>query len=190
MTSRPTRILGICGSLRPGSFNRALLEACREFLPEGAELEIRTSGELPHYDASLDGENPPAPVAEFRERVAAADALLFGVPEYNYSLPGVLKNAIDWASRPAFRSALAGKPAGIVSATTGPLGGARAQGHLKLVLSSTLSPVFPSVEMLVGEAAKKFDADGRLVEEAARRRLERYVQGFVAWVRLLPRDQM
>ena len=181
MPDRSLTILGITGSLRAGSSNTRLLESCRQFLPEGTRYSILGCGEMPFYESSLDGETKPPAVGAFRKAIEGADALLISTPEYNYSIPGSLKNGIDWASRPGFRSPLAHKPTGILSASTGVVGGARAQGHLKQILAATLSPVFPSVEFLVGEAGKKFDEDGKLTDEKTLGRLERYVRGFTAW---------
>ena len=182
-STKALTILGITGSLRAGSFNTLLLEACRSHLPDGVTLEITGVDGLPLYDTALDGDDPPAGVAAFRQAIADADAVLYSTPEYNFSIPGGLKNAIDWASRPAFRAVLTHKPSGVLSATGGPLGGVRAQGHLKQILSGTLSHVFPANEFLVGDAGKKFDEEGRLTDEKTRERLERYLTGFVAWIR-------
>ncbi|MEZ4647353.1 MAG: NADPH-dependent FMN reductase [Candidatus Eisenbacteria bacterium] len=181
--NRPLELVGITGSLRAGSFNTLLLEACRSYLPEGVTLEIIGVGGMPLYETALDSDDPPATVTAFRRAIEGADAVLYSTPEYNFSVPGGLKNAIDWASRPAYRAALTNKPSGILSATGGPLGGVRAQGHLKQILSGTLSPVFPANEFLVGDAGKKFDEEGRLTDEKTRERLERYLTGFAAWIR-------
>jgi len=182
MPTRPLTILAITGSLRTGSSNTRLLETCRQFLPEGTNYSILTCGDMPFYESSLDGEIKPPAVHAFREAIEHADGLLISTPEYNYSVPGGLKNAIDWASRPGYASPLAHKPTGILSASGSVIGGARAQGHLKQILAATLSPVFPSPEFLVGEAGKKFDPDGKLTDEQTVARLERYIHGFTAWV--------
>jgi len=181
-------ILGISGSLRRGSYNTALLRALRERLPPGASLEIRTCGDLPLYDAGREGEERPDAVLRLRRDIEAADAVVFATPEYNHGVPGVLQNAIDWASRPAFASPLAHRPAGILSASTSPVGGARAQAALRLVLASTLTPVFPHVDMLVGSARDKFGPEGELTDPKTAERLERYAAGFVAWAAKLRRD--
>lgn len=177
------RIFGISGSLRAGSWNTRLLEAAATMLPAHVTMEIRGVGDLPLYNPDIDGAQKPEPVRAFIERITMADALLFAVPEYNYSIPGGLKNAIDWASRPAYKSPLALKPAGLVSASSSPVGGARAQGHMKQVLGGTLTPVYPAPEFLVASAAAVFDGEGRIVDADVRARLERYVNGFVDWAK-------
>ena len=176
------KILAISGSLRAASLNTRLLEAAREHAPPGIDIEVYRCGELPFYNQDIDGEIKPAAVTDLRERVLACDALLFATPEYNYSLSGVLKNAIDWMSRPAFMSPITHKPAALMSAAASPVGGARAQAHLKYILSGTLTPVFPSVEFLVPLAGAKFDADGRLVDEVTHGRLVRFLGDFSTWL--------
>ena len=177
------RVIGICGSLRAGSLNRRLLVAAGERFSAAVDFEIAGLGDVPLYDGDLDGDEKPAAVAALREHIAGASGLLLATPEYNYGIPGVLKNAIDWASRPAFDSPLTGKRCGIVSASPGAIGGARAQAQLRAVLGGTLSPVYPSVEMLVPGAKDAFDEGGALVDETAARRLDRYVEGLEAWLR-------
>lgn len=176
------KILAISGSLRAASYNTLLLRAAAACVPSPVQLQIHGIGDLPLYDADIDNEAlcPPA-VRELKQRIAEADALLLATPEYNYSIPGGLKNAIDWASRPAYRSCLAGKPSGILTAATGAVGGARAQAHLKLILGACLAPVFPAPEFLVPAAADKFDGDGKLSDAATLERLQRYMQDFTVW---------
>src|SRR3954468_22385441 len=137
MTSDTIHILALPGSLREGSLNRRLLDATIELAPEGVEVEVAGIGELPHYDDDVDS---PV-VRDFKERIEAADALLFVSPEFNWSIPGVLKNAIDWASRPGGRSPLAGKTAAIMGGSPGPAGTGRMQMHLREVLLSTSTHV-------------------------------------------------
>lgn len=175
------RLVGLSGSLRRESFNTALLREFARLLPDDAQLEIHDYAELPHYNQDVDP-SPPA-VLRLRQAIAAADAVVFATPEYNFSLPGVLKNAIDWASRPAFKAPLAHKPAGLLSASKSAVGGARAQVALRQVLSGTLTPVFPQNEILVPAAHEKFDAQGALTDAQTEQRLQRYVTAFVAWVR-------
>ncbi len=180
------KILGISGSLRAASLNSRLLEAARRLLPEGAEMEIFSSlADIPLYNADIDGDAKPQAVQALQQSIAACDALLFATPEYNYSIPGVLKNAIDWASRPAFKSVLARKPAAIVSASPGPLGGVRAHAHLRDVLAGTLTPVFLAPAFVLGSAQNAFDDAGRLVDETAQQRLTRYLAEFVDWAEAL-----
>ncbi len=133
------------------------------------------------YNEDIDEDKIPEEVTLLISEIESADAILFSTPEYNHCIPGVLKNAIDWASRPAFESSLKFKPCGILSASKSPVGGARAQASLKNILSSTLSPVFPSIEYLLLNAHEAFSAEAVLTDPEAKRRLERYVNGFVGW---------
>lgn len=155
-----SRILMMVGSLRAASSAMALARALAERLPEGASAEFADIGSLPHYDADQDG---GAAVARLLAQVAAADGVLFVTPEYNYSVPGVLKNAIDWASRPAYRSGFRGKPCLVMSVSGGALGGVRAQAHLKYILSALLADVFAAQEIVVAEAPNKV-VDGRFAD--------------------------
>ena len=176
------KLLGITGSLRKGSYNTALLTTAMGLLPDGVAFEL-VHPDLPLYNADLDGDDKPAAVVKFMGHVESADALLLASPEYNYGIPGGLKNAIDWASRPAFESPLVAKPTGILSASMSTIGGARAQAALKIVLAGTLTPVYPAIEYLLGSAHEKFDENGRLIDATAERRLKRYLHGFVDWAR-------
>jgi chromate reductase len=173
------RVMGICGSLRRGSFNRSLLAAAVELAPEGMTIEVYDGlGELPMYNGDLDtDEARPASVTEFKARIAEADALLFVSPEYNYSVPGVLKNAIDWASRPGYKSVLAGKPAAIGGASGGGIGTARMQIHLREILYATLVRVMPHPGLLVATAQTRF-TDGRLTDEPTRQFLTSFLRDF------------
>jgi chromate reductase len=185
MSTQPiTRILALSGSLRSDSLNTALLRAAAESLPPGAALEVYDYRDVPLYDGDIDG--VPEPVERLRAAISRADAVLLAVPEYNYSLPGVLKNAIDWASRPAYRSPFRDKPVGVVSAAASFVGGARGQQHTKTILLGMAAPVFPWPELLVGGAHAKF-TDGALTDGTTARLLDEYVQGFVRWVRAYPR---
>ena len=179
------KLLGISGSLRKGSYNTALLEATVGLMPEGVELTLIGCGELPHYSKDLDIDSKPEAVLHLLQAVRYSDGVLFATPEYNYSFSGVLKNAIDWASRPAYKSVLAGKPVAIVSASQSHVGGARAQAHLQQVLSATLSPVVPAPPFVVPMAQEKFDGNGLLVDEDTKRRLARYIADFIHWVNRL-----
>ena len=175
-------ILGISGSLRASSFNSALLRAAFECVGSDADVKIAEIGDLPHYNSELDRDDKPASVSRVIEQVQAASALLIATPEYNYSIPGVLKNAIDWVSRPAYQSPLAHKPTGILGASMSPVGSARAQSHLRQVLSGTVTPVFPYPDFLTGAAHTKFDAEGTLTDEATREHLAKYVSAFLKWI--------
>ena len=177
------RVLGIAGSLRTGSYNRGLLEAARELAPPSMRIEVFDISGIPLYNADLDTDDRrPDQVAQLKRAIADADAVLMTTPEYNHSVPGVLQNAIDWASRPALKSPLAGKPAGIMGATNGAIASARAQQQLKLVLMSTLALVMPHNGVAVGQAKEKFDASGALIHEPTRRFIAAYLQEFAAWI--------
>ncbi|GAB6147354.1 NADPH-dependent FMN reductase [Desulfocicer niacini] len=177
------KIIGISGSLRKGSYNTALLRAAEQILPAGVEMEIFTCDGIPLYNSDVDvAEKPPA-VKRLRDAISNCDGVLFATPEYNHSIPGVLKNTIDWISRPGFKSPMAGKPSAVISASKGFLGGARAQENLKLVLDSLLSPLYPSTECLVGSAQEKFDTHGTLIDERVQERVQKYVEGFLGWIK-------
>lgn len=157
------RVLGISGSLRADSYNSQLLHAARELLPAGAELELFDGlRELPPYDQDLDNDGVSAPVQALRERIGAADVLLIATPEYNGSLPGLLKNAIDWASRPRGSASLANKPVAVIGATTGSFGGVWAQADTRKVLGIAGARVVEG-EVAVANAPERF-AGGRLVD--------------------------
>ncbi len=163
--------LGMAGSLRVGSYNRRLLEAAAGQTPDGIELEIFDLAPIPLYNADLDGDTKPAAVARLKAAIAEADALVIATPEYNHGIPGVLKNALDWASRPVGRSPLAGKPAAIMGAAGGQWGTVRAQMHLRDVLQATNTHVLLKPEMLVTRVRALFDENGRLADEATLHRL-------------------
>src|SRR4051794_38106833 len=165
--NNPIRILGIAGSLRRGSYNRAALRAATELVPEGAILETFELDGIPGFNQDEE-QNPPAKVTELKSRIREADAVLFVTPEYNYSVPGVLKNAIDWASRPYGDSAWNGKPAAIMGASVGTIGTARAQYHLRQVM--VFLNMFPvnQPEVMIGNASERFDEQGNLTDEATK----------------------
>jgi chromate reductase len=172
------RILGIAGSLRAGSYNAALLRAAAEELPHGIEL-VQWDGlrDVPPYDEDAEADVPAA-VADLRAAIAAADAVLIVTPEYNGSIPGVLKNAIDWASRPRATTPLAGKPAAVIGASTGAFGAVWAQADLRRVLEMTGARVLDR-ELPVGFAADRFDRDGRLVDDDIRDAARELLADFV-----------
>ena len=164
------RVLGISGSLRAESYNTQLLRAAAEVLPEGVELELYDGlRELPHYDQDVEDEGAPAPVQDLRASIADADALLIAAPEYNGSLTGVLKNAIDWASRPRGEASLANKPVAVVGASTGAFGGVWAQAETRKVLGIAGARVVEG-DVAVGHAQERF-AGGRLVDPELRAQL-------------------
>lgn len=182
--TRPVAILGIAGSLRRDSYNRAALRAAAELLPDGASLDVFDLPDLPGFDQDKEKE-PPAAVVELKRRVRAADAVLFVTPEYNYSIPGVLKNLIDWGSRPYGDSCWAGKPAAVMGASIGAFGSARAQYHLRQVLVTLDMPTLNQPEVAIGAAHKRFDESGKLTDEMSRKLLGQLLEGLVAWTRRL-----
>jgi chromate reductase len=172
-------LLGICGSLRRASLNRALLAAVRDALPAGATMAMYDSVELPIFNSDLD--DPPG-VLQLKAAITAADGLVFSVPEYNYSIPGGLKNALDWVSRPPQTSPLRGKPIGMVGAASGMSGSIRAQAHLRQMMLYSDSPCLGQPEVLIPRAKERFDADGRLVDASTRVLLEQFGAAMVAFV--------
>ena len=173
-------IAGLSGSLRRGSYNTALLRAAQALLPADTKLEIVEYDDVPLFNHDVELSGFPAPVQELRTQLGAADALLFATPEYNWSIPGVMKNAIDWASRGP-DSPLAGKPAAIVGAG-GRLGTAYAQQHLRQVLMHIDLRVVNRPNVLISRAPEHFDEDLNLVTERYMRQIERLLQGLVAEV--------
>ncbi len=173
------KLLGISGSLRAASYNTALLEAARAVLAQtGVELEIARIDDLPLYNSDL---GDVAAAERLKQQIAACDGLLIATPEYNYGIPGPLKNAIDWASRPAYHSAFRGKPVGLMGATGSLVGTARAQAHLKQVMLGMLAHPFPWAELLVSKASTRF-VGGELVDEETRALLGQYLEAFVLFV--------
>lgn len=170
------KLLFIPGSLRAASASRATARALIARLGDRASCETADIGALPHYNADVTDD--PA-VAAFLAQVAAADGVVFVTPEYNYSVPGVLKNAIDWASRPAFASVFAGKPCAVVSVSGGATGGVRAQGHLKYILNGMLADLWPCKEILVTMANTKVE-DGVLKDDAIMAFADEQLAGFLA----------
>jgi chromate reductase len=175
-------ILGISGSLRKGSWNTAALRAVAGMLPEGVTLEIAEIGDLPLINQDLEQNGKyPAPVERFRAQVLAADALLFATPEYNASIPAPLKNAIDWASRPA--NTFAGKPGAIIGVAGGLLGTARAQYPLRQTLGVLSVQLLGQPEVFIGGAGQKFDADGKLTDQGTLEFLGKMVAAFIKFAR-------
>ena len=169
------------GSLRKGSFNRQIAHALAEVAPAELKLEIVEIGHLPFYNQDSD-ENPPAVFTEFRNRIKAADAVLFVTPEYNRSVPGVLKNALDVASRPYGKNAWNAKPGAVVSASIGAIGGFGANHHLRQSLVFLNVPTMPQPEAYIGTAEKLFDANGKLTDDGTRKFLTKFMQAYAAWV--------
>lgn len=180
--SKPIRILGIAGSLRRESYNRAALRAATQLVPEGAIIDIFELDGIPGFNQDEE-QNPPAKVAELKRRIRAADAILIVTPEYNYSVPGVLKNAIDWASRPYGDSAWNGKPVAIMGASVGAIGTARAQYHLRQMF--VFLNMFPinQPEVMIGNASERFDAEGNLTDDTTKNFIRQLLQNLVEWTK-------
>jgi len=182
--NNPLVILGIAGSLREGSYNRAALRAATELVPEGVRLETFDIGGLPGFSQD-DEQQPPAKVVELKQRIRSADAILLVTPEYNYSVPGVLKNAIDWASRPYGDSAWSGKPVAIMGASVGTLGTARAQYHLRQMFVFLNMYAVNQPEVMISNAAKRFDEQGNLTDETSRKLIQQLLDELVKWTKRL-----
>ena len=185
MTSVDFQMLGIAGSLRKASYNRGLLRAAAQLLPAGVTFSTFDIRDIPLYDQDVQSKGDPPAVQELKLRVIAADALLIATPEYNYSVPGVLKNAVDWASRPPKTCCLRGKPAGIIGASSGESGTMRAQLALRqsFVFTGTLAMVQP--EFRLPKAGEKCDENGDLIDDEQRERLRAYLVALVDWARVL-----
>jgi chromate reductase, NAD(P)H dehydrogenase (quinone) len=175
-------IAAFAGSLRQASFNRALIRAATEAAPSSLHIVVYDLKDLPLYNADVDAAGAPKSVVELRDAVRRADGLLIATPEYNHGMPGVLKNAIDWLSRPARQSVLDGKPAAMMGASPGMTGTARSQEQLRQVFAATNSPLMPQPEVLVARAAEKFDAAGRLTDEPTRAFLATFLERLAAWI--------
>jgi chromate reductase len=180
--SDKVKILGFSGSLRKKSFNTAALRAAQELVPPDAVLEIADLSQIPFFNEDLEAEGIPQAVVEFKQKIAAADALLLATPEYNYSIPPVMKNALDWASRGA-DSPLNGKPAAIMSASLGMFGGARAQYHLRQVAVVLNLQLLNKPEVFIMNAYEKFDENGKLTDEYARGAITKLLQALTDKVR-------
>src|SRR5918992_1239164 len=180
--SQPIRILGIAGSLRRASYNRAALRAAMELVPQDAVLDIFELDGIPGFNQDEE-QQPPPKVTELKRRIREADSILIVTPEYNYSIPGVLKNAIDWASRPYGDSAWNGKPAAIMGASIGTIGTARAQYHLRQMM--VFLNMFPlnQPEVMIGNASERFDPQGSLTDDATKDYVRRLLQSLVDWTR-------
>jgi chromate reductase len=177
------RILGFAGSLRRSSLNRALLRAAAGLAPEGMAIEIFDLADVPLYNGDVEAEGDPPGVDRFKQAIRAADGVLMVTPEYNHGVPGVMKNALDWASRPPGDAPLGGKPVGIIGASPGITGSARGQSQLRQAFEFTNSFCMPQPELLVFKAHEKFDAEGVLTDAATAQYLGRYLAAFADWVR-------
>jgi chromate reductase, NAD(P)H dehydrogenase (quinone) len=172
------KILGFAGSLRAGSYNKALLRAAIELLPKGVSLEIFEIEGIPPFNQDIE-KDMPTKIREFKSKIREADAILIATPEYNYSVPGVLKNAIDWASRPYGDNAFEGKPAAIMSASVGMLGGARAQYHLRQIFVFLNMYPINGPEVILSFSQDKFDANGKLTDENTKKFLRHLLQNLL-----------
>jgi chromate reductase len=176
--SKSIRILGIAGSLRHDSYNKAALRAAKLLVPEGSEIDIFEIDGIPGFNQD-DEQDPPAKVADFKQHIREADAILFVTPEYNYSVPGVLKNAIDWASRPYGDSAWSGKHAAVMGASIGGIATARAQYHLRQMFVFLDVHAVNQPEVMIGNAHEKFDAEGNLTDETTKSLIRQLLQKLV-----------
>jgi chromate reductase, NAD(P)H dehydrogenase (quinone) len=178
------KIVGLSGSLRKGSYNSAALRAAQALAPEGTVIEIAEIGDLPLYNDDVRAAGYPAAVERLRRQIAQADAVLFVTPEYNYSVSGVLKNAIDWASRPP-NQPFDGKPVAIMGASGGLFGTARAQYHLRQMLIFLNAFPVNKPEVMIGQAQTKFDEAGNLTDEATREFIRKLLVSLVSWTERL-----
>ena len=178
------KILGIAGSLREGSFNKGALRAAVELAPEGVEIEEFDISGLPGFSQD-DEQNPPEKVKEFKRKIREADAILFCSPEYNYSVPGVLKNAIDWASRPYGDSAWEGKPAAVMGASIGGNGTARMQYHLRQIMVFLDMHPVNRPEVMISNCTDKYDEQGNLTDEETKKYIGQLVASLADWARKL-----
>ena len=173
------QILGICGSLRKASYNRGLLQAALNELPENCHLELFDLAEIPLFNQDHEM-SPPASVSHFKEKIHSVDAILLAGPEYNYSFSGVLKNAIDWGSRPYGKNSWDGKPVAMMGATMGLQGTARAQYHLRQVFVTLNMHSLNHPEVMVSAAQDKFDANGQLTDKTVRQKIKELLVALVA----------
>ena len=183
MAETPIRVLGFAGSLRAGSDNRALLRTAVELAPPSLVIDTFDLRQVPLYDGDVEAAGDPPGVAAFKAALRAADGVLMVTPEYNHGVPGVMKNAVDWASRPPREAPLGGKPVGLMGASPGMTGSARGQSQLRQAFEFTNSYCMPQPEVLVFQAHQKFDADGRLTDEPTRQFVAKFLVAFEAWVR-------
>jgi len=181
-------IIGIAGSLRAGSYNRAALRAASALVPNDAKLEIFDIDGIPGFNQDQE-QQPPTKVVELKKRVRAADAVLFVTPEYNYSVPGVLKNAIDWASRPYGDSAWQNKPVAVMGASAGALGSARAQYHLRQIFVFLNMYPVNRPEVMITNASARFDTAGNLIDKETTELIRQLLQELVTWTRQLQKGR-
>ncbi|MGO8950648.1 MAG: NADPH-dependent FMN reductase [Ktedonobacterales bacterium] len=178
-------ILGIAGSLRAGSYNRGLVRAAQEEVPPGVEIQLYDIATVPFYNADVEAVGDPEPVVAFKQAIRGADALLISTPEYNHGIPGVLKNALDWASRPHGRSPLDCKPVAVMGATAGRGSTFQAQAQLRSALVYTGSCTLSQPELSLSRAGEAFDNAGQLTDQDTRIALRELLEAFAEWVRVI-----
>ena len=187
--AKTIKILGIVGSLRKGSYNKSLMRIAANLLPENTELEVFDLSRIPLFNQDILDVQPPKIVMQFKTKIRGADAILIASPEYNYSIPGVLKNAIDWASRPPEDNAFDAKPVAIMSASPGRLGGARMQYHLRQTFVFVNMYPLNRPEFMLSNANEHFDGDGNLKDEETRQRIRELLTALVQWTRKMKKKQ-
>lgn len=180
--SEPLKVAALCGSLREDSLNRAMLNAAADLAPDGMDVTIHRLHDIPAFNEDVEAKGWPEPVQALRDAMAEADGLIIGSPEYNFSIPGVLKNAIDWLFRPGGKGPLFGKPACLMGASQGAFGTLRAQMHLREVCHYNAMPVLPKPEILIMKAQDKFK-DGELTDETTRELISTAMDKFGDFVR-------
>lgn len=183
MTAANVRVIGIVGSLRANSYSGGLLRAAAELASRETTIAVVGLASIPFYDQDLEAQGDPAPVAALRAALRNADAVLIASPEYNYGIPGVLKNSIDWISRPPGQTPLQRKPVGIMGASRGPSGTMRMQLQLRLTLQALEAYVMPKPEVVVPFCVDKFDGEGRLTDVKTREHVTAFLVAFAAWTR-------
>jgi chromate reductase, NAD(P)H dehydrogenase (quinone) len=183
MEKKPFRILALAGSLRQGSFNRGLLRAAEELAPEWVDVQFFDIGTLPFFNEDIEAVGDPEPVRRFKEAIRDANAVLIATPEYNGVMPGVLANAIDWASRPTGRSVLRNKLVAVMGAVQGRSGSVNAQAALRGVLSRLGAVVVPDPQVLVPQASRLFDEQVNLRDEDTREEIRQLVEALASWCR-------
>jgi chromate reductase, NAD(P)H dehydrogenase (quinone) len=186
----PFSVVAFAGSLRATSYNRALARALRDLAPRTLSVRIEEIDAIPLYNFDVEQAAFPEPVTRLKEAIRAADGTLVVTPEHNFSMSGVLKNVIDWISRPPGDAALRGKPVGVLGATPGLAGTARAQMHLRTVLVNLNAIVMPQPAVLIPRANEKFDAAGRLTDEETAKHIRGYLSAFAQWIALIGRKEL
>lgn len=184
MNKREVKIIGIAGSLRQHSYNKSALLAAKGLLPEGVGLKIVDISNVPFFNEDVESVEVPKVVIDFKNKLLEADAFIIATPEYNYSIPGVLKNALDWASR-GEKPPLSGKPLAIMSASPGMLGGSRVQYHLRQVAVALNMITINSPEVFITNAHEKFDLNGTIIDKDTEKRIEKLINELVDYVLLI-----